>query len=164
MIVMDSCSVILLAKASVLETLADARPVAITKTVLQEVLKGKERLLEDALLLERLVQNQKIQLLMENLVLTKKISQDFNMGYGEASTIAVAMGKKNAIVATDNRQGRKVTKVHNLPLVGSPEIVVSLYKQKRITKEKASSALRVLQEQGWFSPYLLEKAKGGYHE
>jgi predicted nucleic acid-binding protein len=80
------------------------------------------------------------------------------MGAGEASIVAAGIEKKELVVTTDNRQGRKATIVNGLSLVGSIEIIVSLYKRKKITYEKAGSAFKTLKEDGWFDSYLIEKA------
>src|SRR3989338_485319 len=157
MMVMDSCSVILLAKATLLETAAVAYKVAITAQVEEEVLEGKKDKLADALLVERLVKESKLRIIDIDKKLSQKIADDFNMGKGEASAIAAAI-KDKCIAATDNRQGRKAAVVNNIPLVGSPEIAVSLCRERRITKEKATAALNVLKEEGWFDQHIIEKA------
>lgn len=157
MIVMDSCSAILLAKATLLETAAEEYEIAITAQVEEEVLKGKKDKLIDALLVERLVKESKLKVIEIGRKLSRKVADDFNMGKGEASTIAAAI-KFKCVAATDNRQGRKAAVVNNIPLVGSPEIAVSLCREKKITKEKASAALKVLKEEGWFDQHIIEKA------
>lgn len=157
MIVMDSCTVILLAKASVLEAFAEVHEARITGNVLDEVLKGKEKMQQDALLLERLHKEGKIVIIEHSKAVAGKLMKDFNMGKGEASTVAAAIGK-NCVVATDNKQGRKAAAVNNLGLVGSPEITVSLYKKKEISKEKAAASIKTLKKEGWFGSYLIEKA------
>ena len=59
-ILMDACTAILLAKASVLESTARTFEVVLPKSVYEEVLAGKEKKFADALLTERLVQNKTI--------------------------------------------------------------------------------------------------------
>ena len=48
--------------------------------------------------------------------------------------------------------------MHGLQLIGSIEIVVALYKTKKIDKEKAIHALKVLRNVGWFQDYIIEEA------
>ncbi len=156
---LDSCTIILLAKASVLERAAETYKLRITNAVYEEVMAGKEKMFTDALLLDRLEKEQKIKRVDFNTQKMKKIMQDFNMEQGEASVIAKGI-EENEIVGTDNRQGRKAAKVYGLSLTGSINLVVALYKKRKITKEKAIEALKILQEQGWFSSYLIEQAKG----
>lgn len=157
-IIADACTIILLAKASVLETAAAAYQIAVTAAVYEEVVGGKQHMFADALLLERLNKEKAISTSVSEEKLTQKLMKDFNMGNGEASTIAAAISEKEGIVATDNRQGRKAASVNNLQLVGSIDIVVALFRKKRIDMQKAIAALKKLKEEGWFEPHLLEKA------
>ena len=157
---MDSCSVILLAKASVLETLLEEYAVVVTSSVYKEVMKGKLKLFKDALLVERLKKEGKLTIISVNTTLMKKLRRDFNMGEGEASTLAATLKEKEGIIVTDNRQGRKAAHINNLLLVGSIELVVSLYRKKRITREKVLHALNILKDEGWFDDHLIETAKG----
>ncbi|MBI2151396.1 hypothetical protein HYU21_01570 [Candidatus Woesearchaeota archaeon] len=80
------------------------------------------------------------------------------MGKGEASIIAVSIGQNDSLVATDNKQGRKAAQINNIHLIGSIEIIISLYQQKKISLEKAKLSLQILKQEGWFNPYLIEKA------
>ncbi|MBI5002854.1 hypothetical protein HZC31_05685 [Candidatus Woesearchaeota archaeon] len=158
-LLIDSCSIILLAKASVLEKLAEVHEATITSAVAEEVLAGKKKLFADALLLDRLLNEKKIRNVFHPKEITEKIMNDYNMGKGEASIIAVGLKEKEIIIVTDNLQGRKVAKVFELPLVGSIECIVSLYKNKKITKEKAKESLEILKKEGWFQSYLIEDAE-----
>lgn len=157
MITIDACTAILLAKASVLETFVKTHEASMTKHTFEEVMRGEANMYADALLVKRLESEKKLGFVAPNQSLVKKLMKDFNMAEGEASTIAVAI-KAKCIVATDNRQGRKAAAVNNLPLTGSPEIVVSLFKKDKIGKEKAAAAVKILKKEGWFDAYLIEKA------
>ena len=158
-LIIDSCSIILLAKASVLERLTELHEMYITNAVAEEVLAGKKKQFADALLLERLLNEKKIKSIPYPKEMGEKIMSDYNMGKGEASIITVGFIQKEIIIVTDNLQGRKVAKVFGLPLVGSIECIVSLYKNKKITKEKAKESLGILKKEGWFQSYLIDDAE-----
>ena len=131
----------------------------ITTEVYKEILEGKNKKLMDALLTERLVQEKKIKISkVKNNNLTKKLMQDFNLGIGEAETLALALDKQCESICTDNKQGRKVAVIHNLNLLGSVDITVSLYKLGLIDKDKAVNGLKKLKEFGWFQDYLTDNA------
>lgn len=157
-IVIDACSIILLAKASVLEVCAGVHHFCVTKSVFDEVLEGKKKFFADAFLLEKLVKEKKIFVEETDTRVTAKLIQDFRFGEGEASTVAFGIGKKEMLIATDNKQGRKAAQIYGLSLVGSIEIIVSLYIKKKINKIKAKEAIKKLQEEGWFHPLLIERA------
>lgn len=160
MLIADACTIILLAKASVLEKASETYNLQITQEVHQEVMAGKEKLFVDALLVERLINEHKIKVVKVIYGIMKKIEQDFKMGLGEASTVAFALDAKEGIIATDNKQGRKAAMVYSLPLIGSIEIITDLYYRKRIDKAKALNSIQILQEKGWFNVSLIEKARG----
>ena len=105
-ILIDSCTIILLAKASVLEIFSNHNEIITTKQVYEEVLEGKKKLFPDALLLERLKKENKVNIISSNIASTEKIMLDYAMGNGEASLIAVAIKGKDTLVATDNKIGR----------------------------------------------------------
>jgi len=157
MIVADSCSIILLAKSTILERASEIYKINITEDVLKEVIKGKDKMFIDALITERLIKENKLNIISYNKNIAKKLLGDFNMGIGEASTIAAAL-KQKCIIATDNKQGRKVATINNLNIVGSPDIIVSLWKKKKVSKEKAFESLEILKREGWYNNYIIEKA------
>lgn len=158
-VAIDSCSTILLAKATVLETLADNYDLFITDKVYKEILEGKDKKFIDALLTERLVKESKIKInKVKNNKLIKKLIRDFNLGVGEAETLALTLNKQCEVISTDNKQGRKVAIIYNLNLIGSIDIIISLYRLELIDKNKAISALKKLKEFGWYQSYLIDNA------
>lgn len=157
-IIIDACTVILLAKASVFEILLENYEVKMTKYVYEEVIEGKEKMFKDALLVEKLKQENKIKFIETNNIIMKKLAKDFNMGDGEASTISTAI-KEQCIVMTDNLQGRKATQINSLPLLGSIEVIVQLFRNGKIDYKKSVEGLKILREEGWFDPNLIEKAR-----
>jgi len=160
MIAVGSCSAILLSKASIFERFLSEYDVCMSESVFEEVMEGKKKLLSDALLIERLHKEGKVRVSKADDRMTKVIAKGFNMGDGEASTLALALEHKGLIVATDNRQGRKAAEIHDVPMVGSVEILVRLFEKGKIDREKAVGAMRILKEQGWFEQYLIEEAMG----
>ena len=158
-IIVDSCSIILLAKSNVLEAFTEEFKLFITEDVYKEVLEGKDKKFADALLTERLVKEKKINIVKNlNKKLVNKLMQDFNLGIGEAETLSIGINKECEIVATDNKQGRKACVVNGLKLIGSIDIIVALHKLKRINKNNAISGLNKLREFGWFQNYLIDNA------
>lgn len=160
MIVGDACSIILLAKSTVLEEFAKRNHLTIPQEVYREVTAGKEKKLFDALLMERLAKEKKIVVLKTaNPSAVEKLAHDFGMGKGEAETLSLTLEDPRRIILTDNKQGRKAAKIHGLHLIGSLEVVAALYKLQHIEKEKAFDALQVLRQVGWFEEHLIKQAE-----
>ena len=158
-IAIDSCSIILLAKATVLEALSNKYNLFIPEKVYEEILKGKDKNFIDALLTERLVKEKKINIKkVLNNILKKKLIQDFNLGIGEAETLALVMENQCEAIITDNKQGRKSAAIYGLDLVGSIDAVIALYKLHLIDKDKTIDGLKKLREFGWFQDYLIDNA------
>ena len=156
--IFDACTVILLAKASVLEAAARTYSITLPRSVYKEVMAGKEKKLPDSLLTERLIQIKLLSIADGNYQeLRENLKKDFGMGNGEAESITLAMKGGFDAVATDNKQGRKAALVNALDLVGSPEIIMALFKLKKITSEKTIHALKLLKKEGWFNELLIER-------
>ena len=155
----DSCSIILLAKATVLEAMCKKYDLIMAKTVYGEVLKGKDKKFMDALLTEKLVKEKKIIVKTAiNARLANKLVRDFNLGKGESETLALAIGGECDAIITDNNQGRKSALIHGLNLIGSIDVITALYSLKLIDKNKAQDGLMKLREFGWFQEYLIDNA------
>ena len=158
-VAVDSCSIILLAKATILEILSDKQDLFVTEEVYKEILKGKDKNFADALLIEKLVKEKKIKIIdVTSTGLIKKLVQDFNLGVGEAETLALAIDEQCDAVLTDNKQGRKTALVYNLNLIGSIDAITALYKLRSIDKDKAVGGLKGLRKFGWFQDYLIDSA------
>lgn len=156
---LDSCSVILLAKATILESMCKKYELIMAKTVYEEILKGKDKKFMDALLTEKLVKEKKIIVKTAiNAKLVNKLIRDFNLGKGEAETLALVIGEECDAIVTDNKQGRKSALMHGLNLIGSIDVITALYNLKLIDKNKAKDGLMKLKEFGWFQEYLIDNA------
>mgnify|MGYP001570717943 CR=1 FL=1 len=158
-IAIDSCSIILLSKATVLEAVCKEYDLIMAKTVYEEVLKGKDKKFMDALLTEKMVKEKKIIIKkVANARLVNKLIRDFNLGNGEAEALALAISGECECIITDNKQGRKSALIHGLKLIGSIDVISALCKLKLIDKSKAQNGLMKLKEFGWFQEYLIESA------
>jgi len=152
----DSCSIILLAKANVLEDFVNWKKVVIARAVYDEVVEGKKKKFFDALLTERLCNEKKLKIIdIKNIGLLKKLKEDYGLGDGEAETIAAYLEEKFKGLITDNRQGRKTAKVYNIEPIGSISIILSLFKANKINKSKVMDALHTLRKYGWFEDSLI---------
>ena len=66
-------------------------------------------------------------------------------------------GKCQGLI-TDNKQGRKIAKIYNINLIGSLDIIISMFKAKKIGKEKAIGALNSLRKYCWFEDSIIDYA------
>lgn len=157
-VIKDSMVLIHLAKLSLLEKSCDYfSPVLIPELVYKEILKGKDRKYPDVPIIIDLINRKKI--------LTKKIKDknqikrinQFNIQKGEAEAIALYWQEKADLIATDDDNVRKKKLLLNLKIVGTPAIILNLYHEKKIDKEKLKQSVSELQRIGWFSNAVLDK-------
>lgn len=135
-LVLDSDGLIKLAKAGVLEELVKYRKCIITQEVFNETVeKGKERLYEDAYIIEELI-NKK--LLSVGRIKTTEV---LSLGKGEASSLEICKKKNCSAIITDVRRFLKMLEEQNIPFIMPSDAIVSLLKKRIITRKKALEAL-----------------------
>ena len=158
MIIKDSMVLIHLAKISILESSCDYfKKVLISELVHNEVLKGKEKGFSDVPIMLELIKQKKIIIKKaRDKDLIKKLNQ-FNIQGGEAETIALYWKEKAGLIATDDDNVRKKKALLNIRVVGTPVIVLKLYKKKIISKDKLEQCVSELRNIGWFSNAVLDK-------
>ena len=158
MIVKDSMVLIHLAKITLLEKSCDYfKIVIIPKKIYEEVLKGKNKGYEDVIIIENMVKSEKI--------IVKEIKdQDFikkannlNIKEGEAEAVALYWQEKANYLATDDDNVRKKFNILDINIIGTPSIIVSLFKEKLITKEKFLESTKKLKSLGWFNNTVIDK-------
>ncbi|MEM3126499.1 MAG: hypothetical protein QW331_00310 [Candidatus Woesearchaeota archaeon] len=159
MMIKDSMVLIHLAHSSVLhDSCGFFGKVLIPLSVEEEVVqKGKEKNYADAFVVEQAIKEGKIIVKeIKNKDLVKKVDE-FNIFGGEAESVALYWQEKADLLATDDDNVRKKKDILLLNLIGTPAILLTLYKNKRISKEKMNIAIKRLREYGWFSSTVLDK-------
>ena len=139
-LVLDADGTIKLAKAGVLETLADNTACTLTQEVYKEIMRGKEKMYSDAFLTEKLVSKGKLTL--------AKISQDENedTGAGEKSAL-VAFKKSDAdALVTDDARFISLLKREGVRFVIPTDVIVWLVNSGKLSKTEGISALDKMKE------------------
>ena len=158
MIVKDSMVLIHLAKLTVLEKSCNYfKNVTIPDLVLKEIKKGIELGFEDATLINNLIKYKKI--ILHNVKdknLIKK-ANSFNVQKGEAEVLALYWENRAELLATDDDNLRKKRELLEINIIGTPAIVLRLYKEKSIDKSKVKQCISKLREIGWFHAAVLDK-------
>ena len=157
-LIKDAMALIHLAKLSILEkSCIYFKKVLIPQAVHQEILKGKEKNLSDAPIILGLVQNKKITIKpVKDNNLIKKANQ-FNIQRGEAEAVALYWQEKANIIATDDDNVRKKKILLDINVIGTPVIILKLFKEKIIDENKAEQCISELRKIGWFSNAVLDK-------
>ena len=157
-IVLDSSTLILLAKIEILDLFLDGYPgnVLISQTVKQERL-AKHSV--DAQLIQSRINEGKIKVRhVRDTKLCSKMEKDFKINLGEAETII--MGEQfKAIVATDDWNAIQACKVLKLPSTSTLALLIRLKVKKIITREDAIVKLKALAEYGRYYEQIIRTVK-----
>ncbi len=157
MIAIDSSTLILLAKLDILDiTITNIKEkLVITEEVYREVSVKKDDY--HTKLIQKRVDEKKI---LKEPIKGKKVLQqiksDFNLGSGEAETIALCL-EKNIDIIIDDKKGINTCKLFRLKFITAPNIILSLYNKKIITKADAQNNITKLREIGRYSEKILQQ-------
>ena len=154
-IVKDSMVLIHLAKITLLENSCDYfKKVFVTEKIKEEIARGNY---PDSKIIGMLITKNKIKIKsIKNNTLIRK-ANEFNIQGAEAEAIALYWELKADFIATDDDNVRKKRDVLNLNVIGTPVIILKLYKEKKITKVKLEEAIQKLRKIGWFSNTVWDK-------
>lgn len=157
MIIKDSMVVIHLAKITLLEKSCDYfKKVVLPKKVYEEVMFCEEKHTEIKIVRE-LIEKKKISVKeVKDKKLLKK-SNEFSIQEGEAEAVALYWQERADYLATDDDNVRKKSMVLDIKIIGTPVIILRLYKEKIIGKEKFVDSITKLKKIGWFSNAIIDK-------
>ncbi len=158
MIVKDAMVVIHLAKITLLEKSCEHfKKVAIPKMVYDEIMTGKGKGYPEIKIIEDLIGRKKIVVKkIKNKRLIRR-AEEFNIQRGEAEAVSLYWQEKAKYLATDDDNVRKKSTLLGIKIIGTPSIVLKLYKEKLIEKEKFIEGLSELRKIGWFSDAIIDK-------
>ncbi len=158
MIVKDAMVVIHLAKLTLLKGSCECfKPVVIPEAVQAEIRAGREKGYPDAQLVEELIRARalKVQRVKDRQFL--KRAAEFNLQGGEAEAVALYWQEGADYLASDDDNVRKKSLLLNINLVGTPAIILKLFKDKIISKDKCVQSIAALRKIGWFSNAAIDQ-------
>ncbi len=157
-IVKDAMVLIHLAKLSLLNlSCHQFRRVIIPVLIHQEILKGNEKGMSDVPIILDLIKRRKILVKkVKDADMIKKLNQ-FNIWRGEAEAMALYWQEKASLLATDDDNVRKKKTILGINIIGTPAIVLHLFRMKMIDEDKLLQSMSDLRKIGWFSNAVLDK-------
>ena len=158
MIVLDTSTLVLLAKSDLLSLLAERTPLLIPDQVRREAVVKPE--LYDAQMIARMVDSHTIKVVRAAWTRQhQRLQGDFDLGLGEAAALLLAQ-RRRAVLGTDDGPAIKAAKVLGVPFVTAIHILVELYQKGRIDRAMALAKLERLQRMGRYSAQIVEDARG----
>lgn len=157
MIVIDSSSLILLAKLSIMDRVITSlkEKITITSGVLAECTAKRD--LFDSQLIQKRIEEKKIGI-KEIKKREGDIQRDFNLGKGEAEAIALCQ-ENNCLLITDDKKALNACKILNISFITVPNIVVQITNKRVIKREEAESYINRLKKIGRYGNEILRKVK-----
>jgi len=158
MIVKDSMVVIHLAKITLLKKSCEYfKNVIIPEGVYNEILIGKEKGYPDVAIIAEFIKTRKIIVKQVKDKAAVRNMGTFNLQGGEAEALALYWQEKADYLATDDDNVRKKNVLLEVKLIGTPAIILKLYKENLIGRDKFKEALIGLRKIGWFSTAIIDK-------
>ena len=152
--VFDACTLILLAKVTVLRSFAKVKPIFVSKVVKAEIFKKKDA--DDCKIVEQLIQEGLIQELHSKP--SKKIEIDFKLGIGEAESLQLAF-ESRAVLATDDWRAIKACKILDMKFVTAIHCLIYLVRHDKIDKNIAIEKLKNLEKYGRYNNEIIKNAQ-----
>ncbi|HLD96958.1 MAG TPA: hypothetical protein VI934_01295 [Candidatus Nanoarchaeia archaeon] len=159
MVVMDSSTLILLAKLGALDKLLESikEKVILGERVYREVTAKDTfdaKLIADRVK-ERLMEIRKI----GKVQLFNDLMKDFGCGAGEAESITLSVERGTGI-ATDDKKAMNACKLLKVRWTTTADVLMEMYNKRKITQEEALAYAERLEKYGWYRRELIEKLKG----
>jgi predicted nucleic acid-binding protein len=159
MVIFDTSTLILLAKAEILRDVLEKMEAAIPDVVRREATLLRERL--DAQLIGRCIEEELIQVLGQKGIRKADVTrmmQDFRLAEGEATALLFAQ-RQNGSLATDDGPAMKACKVLGVPFVTAINLLVHAVQKKWIPKEIALARLETLHRAGRYEIRIVQDAR-----
>ena len=152
----DTTPLIYFTKAGFQENLVKLFQIVIDSDVYREaVLNGIRKGFADALLLDKLVKQGKIEITSPQTDLTK-YSTIYKLGFGELSTILLVKEGITDLAIIDDSYARKVAKTLGLKVHGSLFVLKYAVKKHEITPHEALQVLHKMIKKGfWLNPEIV---------
>lgn len=157
MLVLDTSTLILLAKSDLLPLVVESTRVLIPHEVQTEALAKPE--LYDAQLIAAMLDKRVIRVGKHVPHLQRRqLQMDFQLGPGEAAALLLAQTLQ-APLGTDDGPAIKAAKILGIPFVTAMALLVALYQGKRVEHPMALALLERLQQVGRYSDQILLDAR-----
>ena len=159
MIVIDSSSLILLAKIGALDILIKniKQGLVIPEQVYAECTARKD--LFDAQIIEKRIKEKVIaKKSISNQRLCDKIQQDFNLGRGEAEAICLGIELKSGIIS-DDKKAINACRILKIRFTTVPRLIARFYEEKLMGKAELNLTIKKLQKFGRYSDEIMRKLK-----
>lgn len=130
-----------------------------TKVYKETVINGKKNNHPDAVIIEQAITGNLIKI--REVKDKKKVEnlRIFGLHLGEAEAVALYFQEKAQFLATDDDTCRRNRIIIGIRIIGSPAIVIMLFRNSLITRSKALDCVSSLETIGWFDTEVIHEMK-----
>jgi predicted nucleic acid-binding protein len=160
MIILDASTLILMAKAELLDLfLASIKlPVAIPTEVEKESCCSRKAM--DALIIQKALDESRIEVVaVKNRRLAAKLQADFSLGAGEAEAIALALNEKAQLLGIDDKNGINACKLLGIAFTTAVGILIRTREKGLLEGPDALAKLELLAKHGRYKNSIIEDAR-----
>jgi predicted nucleic acid-binding protein len=160
MIVFDASTLILIAKAELLDCFLGSvkLAVAIPREVEKECCGSKKSL--DALMIQKVLDESRIKVItVKNGRAVRKLQADFSLGKGEAEAIALTLREKDSLLAIDDRNGINACKLMGIAFTTAVGILIRSREQRLLAGPDSLAKLELLSKYGRYKNSIIEDAR-----
>jgi predicted nucleic acid-binding protein len=160
MIVFDASTLILIAKAELLDfVFADIELEAAIPVEVEKECCGVKKSL-DALLIQKALDELRLKVIaVKNKKLVVKLQQDFSLGRGEAEAVVLTLAEKAQILGIDDKNGINACKLLGITFTTAIGILVRSCEKGLLTGSEALTKLTTLAKHGRYKESILEDAR-----
>ena len=160
MIVCDASTLILIAKAELLDSvLADIELEAAIPVEVEKECCGVKKSL-DALLIQKALDELRLKVIaVKNKKLVVKLQEDFSLGRGEAEAVVLTLAEKAQILGIDDKNGINACKLLGITFTTAIGILVRSREKGLLTGSEALTKLTTLAKHGRYKESILEDAR-----
>lgn len=160
MIVFDASTLILIAKAELLDLFLVnvALPAAIPGEVEKECCGSKKTL--DALIIQKAVDESRIKtVVVRNRRLVAKLQADLSLGKGEAEALVLALNEKAQLLGIDDKNGINACKLLGVAFTTAVGILIRSREKGLLEESEALEKLALLAKHGRYKASIIEDAR-----
>ena len=158
MLVSNTSTLVLLAKVDCLEAFIEESPlIVVPAQVRREALFEKDSYY--ARLIQKLIKENKIKVEAVDKAKVTKIMSEFKLDEGEAAAYAMFDSRKHKAILTDDGELIKLCKLEKIPFITAMAVVIRLFENNKLLKEKTAEMLENLHKIGRYSEKLYKHFK-----
>ncbi len=160
MVIFDASTLILIAKAELLDSFLAGSDLEVAIPVeVEKECRGSKKTV-DALMIQKAVNESKIKVLaVKNRRPVAKLRADFSLGKGEAEAIALALNEKARLVAIDDKNGINACKLLGIAFTTAVGILIRSQEKGLLDRVDALAKLATLAKYGRYKESIIGDAR-----